>query len=156
MCCRTGTGVAHATCPAAGGVASGIMSPSSECEAALVLGLRPFASIGARDQDYQLVRARNLLAGTATCPGPGCWQLTYKQRQAIPTSNPPEHPIGAGGEILVVVDVAARAARVGGPLLPSQMEQMEASSAPVGEPFGTPTERSTASSVECGAALRVT
>ncbi len=88
-------------------------APAEECLAAIDLGDGVFPTpLGGRAQDFQLVRAENVLAGTPTCPGPRCWLLTYKARDCIPKSS--GGLIGAGDETFVEVNLAARTARVTG------------------------------------------
>ncbi len=83
------------------------MTPDSaaECKQALARGEELLHSEGGADE-YVLVAAERRLAQ------PGSWRLTYKPRRLVPERS--DEPIGAGGELFAVVDLATGDARVTG------------------------------------------
>ena len=83
-----------------------------DCQEAVALAENSLRATGAKPDEYALVRAENVLAGTSRCPGPRCWALVFKRRDLIPTEMPAE--LTAGGEIFVEVNLEAKKAEITG------------------------------------------
>ena len=83
-----------------------------DCQEAVALAENSLRTTGVRPEEYALVRAENVLAGTSRCPGPRCWTLVFKRRDLIPTQMPAE--LTAGGEIFVEVNLEAKKAEITG------------------------------------------
>jgi hypothetical protein len=83
--------------------------PGRDCQEAIALGSRFLTRSKVDPTEYQVVRAENLV-GHPVYSGPWVWRLTYKLRRLIPRSV--EEEIGAGGELLVEVDLATGDARL--------------------------------------------
>jgi hypothetical protein len=74
---------------------------AAEVNRAVTLAEKAITST-ARPTDYQLISAINLVAGSEY-RGPAFWRLRFKRRDLIPADA--EGVLGAGGELLVDVDV---------------------------------------------------
>lgn len=84
----------------------------SDCREAVAIAESSLRAASVQPDEYVLIRAENILAGTSRCPGPRCWAFVFKRRDLIPTEMPAE--LTAGGEVFVEVDLAARKAEITG------------------------------------------
>lgn len=78
--------------------------PTHELDAATALALPLLESGNYKAADYRLIHAQNVIS-----VGPQLWRLRFKARRLIPATADSE--IGAGGEVEIEVDLAARSAR---------------------------------------------
>ena len=85
--------------------------PRAECQRAMNLAVEVLAEREIELERYRVVAAENLIKGP-TYRGPQAWRITFKLRALLPDTTQAE--VGAGGELLVEVDLSTGEAVLAG------------------------------------------